>query len=116
MADDVPPRPPDELDLLHRMSSRIRAAQPTDQHEVEQALEIGFAAMIGMEAELSRLLRGGSEDIAPGTLDELQRRIAALRDALSELRTLSSPAGESRVGYGFVLPDPRHHGAHAHRH
>lgn len=96
------------------MSSRIRAGQRPDAHEVEQTLEVGFAAMIGMEAELSRLLRRGAEHAAPGALDELQRNIAALRDALSELRTLSRPPGESRVGYGFVLPSPHHPSAHRH--
>ncbi|MFZ1997347.1 MAG: hypothetical protein WAU75_24735 [Solirubrobacteraceae bacterium] len=118
MTDDPTSVPADELAVLHCMASRIRAAETTDPHDVERALEVGFAAMIGMEAELSRRLRGPAppQDASPAvTVNELQRRIAALRDALMELRTLSGPPGESRVGYGFVLPDSHHHQPHAHR-
>lgn len=99
------------------MSTRIRAAQRTDPHEVERALEAGFAALIGLEAELSRVqarARGGSEADA-AAITTFKTRIGVLRDALADLRTLSMPPGEApRIGYGFVLPD-QHGRAHAHR-
>lgn len=109
MPDDVPPTPADELDVLHAVSARIRAAQPTDPLEVERVLEAGFAAMMALEAELSRRRRAGARAVEPGTrpVEEIQTRISELRDALTELRTLAVPPGESRVGYGFVLPDQR---------
>ncbi len=97
------------------MSTRIRAAQRMDVQEIERALEAGFAALIGLESELSRALvraRAGSEtDAAAAT--RLSARIHLLREALTDLRTLSVPPGEARIGYGFVLPD--HGRAHAHR-
>jgi hypothetical protein len=116
MSDDLGhPRPP-ELDVLLSMSTRIRAAQRTDPQEIECALEAGFAALIGLEAELSRVqarARPGSEADA-AAITELKTEIDVLREALTDLRTLSVPPGEARVGYGFVLPD-QHGRAHAHR-
>jgi hypothetical protein len=116
MSDDFGHPQAAELDVLLSMSTRIRAAQRTDPHEVERALEAGFAALIGLEAELSRVqarARGGSEADAVA-VTEFKTRIGELRDALTDLRTLSVPPGEARIGYGFVLPD-QHGRAHAHR-
>lgn len=116
MSDDLGHPRTAELDVLLSMSTRIRASQRTDPHEVERALEAGFAALIGLEAELSRVqarARAGSEADA-AAISELKTRIGVLRDALTDLRTLSVPPGEARIGYGFVLPD-QHGRAHAHR-
>lgn len=110
----VPPL--DDVDVLRGMTARIRASQATDPQEVERALEAGFALMIGLEAELSRVqvsARAGSEPDA-AAISELKTRIDMLREALTDLRTLSVAPGEARIGYGFVLPGQHGH-AHAHR-
>jgi hypothetical protein len=97
-----------ELDALCDASRRIRAGERTEPSEVEQALEVGFAAMIGMEAELSRLRPRAAPCDAPGAgrAGDLKRHITELSEALTELRMLSVRPGESRVGFGFVLPTP----------
>jgi hypothetical protein len=116
MADDLGHLRIDELDVLLSMSTRLGLGQSTNPQEVERALEAGFGALIAVEAELSRMqarARAGPEADAAATIG-LKTRIEALRDALNDLRTLSVPPGEKRIGYGFVLPG--HHGrAHAHR-
>jgi hypothetical protein len=116
MADDVAHSRPDELDVLVSMSTRIRAAQRIDAHEIECALEAGFGALIGLEAELSRVQAATARDAASraATVGDLMIRIETLREALTELRTLAVPPGEARIGYGFVLPG-RDGRAHAHR-
>jgi hypothetical protein len=109
----VPPL--DDLDVLRGMAARIRASQPTDPHQIERALETGFALMIGLEAELSRAqasARKGSEPDA-AAITEFKARIDMLREALIDLRTLSVAPGETRIGYGFVLPGPQGR-THAH--
>ena len=95
------------------MSARLRAGQHVDSHEVERALEAGFGALIALEAELSRVQRAGAlgrpetvgrpEAQAAASAD-LRARIDELRETLTDLRTLAVGPGESRVGYGFVLP------------
>lgn len=113
MADGVVP-PLDDLDVLRGMAARIKGSRPTDARAIECALEAGFATMISLEAELSRLRRNGlaAEPGGPSP-EQIAAWIGELREALIELRELAVPAGESRVGYGFVLPGGRH--AHAHR-
>lgn len=115
MADGAVP-PLDDLDVLRGMAARIRASRPIDPHEIERALEAGFATMIGLEAELLRLRRNLPAAAGRGgrSRGEIAARIGALRDALTDLRELAVAPGESRVGYGFVLPAGRRH-AHAHR-
>jgi hypothetical protein len=114
MADNVVPPRVGDLSMLRGMSARLRAGQRLDPHEVERALEAGFGVLIGLEAELSRVQRaqraGGTagapqdpEALAAAGAD-LKARIDELREALTDLRTLAVAPGESRVGYGFVLP------------
>jgi hypothetical protein len=105
MADEAAPSPVDHVAVLRGMSMRIRAGEPTDPHEVERALEAGFATLITLEAELSRVRAGSGSD--PAAVGEFTARIEALREALTSLRTLSVPPGEARIGYGFVLPGSR---------
>lgn len=102
---DVAPHRSAELDALRGACLRARSGDVADPSEVERVLEVGFAAMIGLEAEVSRLRRAAPRD-APDTapIGDLKARIAELSDALSELRTVSVPPGESRIGFGFVLP------------
>jgi hypothetical protein len=94
--------------MLRGMSARLRAGQRLDPHEVERALEAGFGALIGLEAELSRVQRGAGafdDPAAQATASAgLKAQIDDLREALRDLRILAVPPGESRVGYGFVLP------------
>jgi hypothetical protein len=134
--DNAPSPHADDVELLERMALRIRAGKSPApaQIEIEQALEGGFARLIGLEAELyraRRLRRGASReagrpedsasqpherdasDAGASPVADLEDQIESLRGALTELRTVSSPPGESRVGYGFVLPHERK-GAHAH--
>lgn len=62
---------------------------------------------MALEAELQRrrAASGGATDRQVHCdLEDLEEAIAALREALTVLRTLSSPPGPPRIGYGFVLP------------
>ena len=89
------------------MAARLRAGRRIDPHEVERALEAGFGILIALEAELSRVQRAGAAQgrEAPAVASaSLKAQIDELREALTDLRTLAGPPGESRVGYGFVLP------------
>jgi hypothetical protein len=107
MAGDALPPNADELSVLRGMTRRLRAGEHLDMHGVERALEAGFGALIGLEAELSRVQRAGyaaQPDARAAAVGELNASITKLRDALSDLRTLAVPPGEARVGYGFVLP------------
>jgi hypothetical protein len=106
--DATPNRYP-ELDALRSASLRIRSGERTDPSQIERTLELGFAAMIGLEAKLSRLQPRATacDDAATEQIADLKRHIAELSDALTELRTLSVRPGESRVGFGFVLPAAR---------
>ena len=116
MADDVAHSRPDELEVLLSMSTRIRAAQRVDPQEVECALEAGFGVLIALEAELSRMQssarRAGA--VQPAGAGDVIAQIEAMRDALTELRTVAVPPGQARIGYGFVLPG-QHGRAHASR-
>jgi hypothetical protein len=109
MGDDLGQPRSDELDVLQSMAARIRAAQRTDPQEIEGALETGFAALIGLEAELSRTQASARANPAAhaAAISELKTRIDVLRDVLTDLRTLAVPPGQARIGYGFVLPAER---------
>jgi hypothetical protein len=107
MDDDAVPPDIREVDPLHRLSARIRAGNAPASMDIEHALEVGFGRLMGLEADLVRARKLPAAQ--PGTasaVDDLLHQIEVLRDALVELRTLSSPPGPPRIGYGFVLPDP----------
>lgn len=109
MADEAAPSPLDHVAVLRGVSLRLRAGEPTEPHEIERALEAGFGALIALEAELSRLQRAsGDTGRDAEAAAELIGHIEALHDVLIEVRELAVPPGASRVGYGFVLPAPRH--------
>jgi len=103
--DDGPPGV-DDLDPILRMTARLGAARRTDPCAVERTLEAGLGALVGLEAELARVRRRAGADPAArrAATRPLQTRIIDVRDALTELRTLSALQGQSRIGYGFVLP------------
>jgi hypothetical protein len=52
---DVAPPGSAELDAIRSASMRLRSGKLTDAAEIERILEVGFAVMLGLEAELSRL-------------------------------------------------------------
>jgi hypothetical protein len=95
----------EQVQVVKSISAQLRSGEAPGRVAVEGVLERGFGRLMGMEAELQRAHRdtsapdGNGRDVAG-----LQRSIAALRDALTDLRTLSSPPGPPRIGYGFVLP------------
>lgn len=117
MAENVVPPRVGDLSMLRSMSARLRAGQRIDPDEVERALEAGFGILIGLEAELSRVQRAGAAEGPEAqavAVAGLKAQIDELREALTDLRTLAVAPGESRVGYGFVLPgQPRQ--IHVHR-
>jgi hypothetical protein len=116
MADEAASCPADPVAVLCGISMRIRAGEPADPHEVECVLEVGFGALIALEAELSRAQASArvNPEAHGAVIGELKTQINVLHDALTQLRTLSVPPGEARIGYGFVLPG-QHGRAHAHR-
>jgi hypothetical protein len=116
MPDDVDPPDVAELGVILSMSASLRAGERLDPQRVERALEAGFGALMGLEAALSRAQRNSREapDAGAAQIEELHHRITELRDALTDLRTLTGPPGDSRVGYGFVLPAQGQR-FHAHR-
>jgi hypothetical protein len=99
----VPPESRD-TESLRRMAARIHAGDRPGHVEIEQALEAGFGRLITLEAELGRARKAGLSGPDAKTAESVLREIEALRDVLTELRTLSSPPGPPRIGYGFVLP------------
>jgi hypothetical protein len=104
----VPPefRAPREMVALREMAERIRAGSPPTVVEIEHDLEVGVCHLMGLETELARARRraAGGED-PTSMVDDLQRRITALRDALVDLRMVSCAPSPPWIGYGFVLPD-----------
>ena len=114
LGDDIVPQMPDEfapsgvaeLGVILSMSASLRGGKRPDPADVERVLETGFGALMGLEAALSRAQRRAAQDpkAAGAEIRALHDRINELRDALTDLRTLAGPPGESRVGFGFVLP------------
>ena len=106
MPDDIAPPDVAELGAILSMFAPLRAGQRLDPNEVDCALEAGFGALMALEVTLSRAQRrsGHDPDADAAGIAAVHARIAELRDALTDLRTLAGPLGESRVGYGFVLP------------
>jgi hypothetical protein len=89
------------------MSSRLREGDSPSHRQIEETLERGFGKLMQLEAELQRRRAATSPAADRATaadLAELEEAIAALREALDVLRTLSSPPGPARIGFGFVLP------------
>jgi hypothetical protein len=98
---------PADVRSLDFMSGCLRDGDSPSRQQIEQTLERGFGKLMQLEAELQRRRPATRAAAEPGTaadLNDLEEAIAALREALTVLRTLSSPAGASRIGYGFVLP------------
>ena len=94
--------PDEELSMLGSVTARMRSGEHLPRRQVEVTLERGFAALMGLQADLQRLR--SAPDAPAEVIAAQQEGIATLREALTVLRTLSSPPGPVRVGYGFVLP------------
>ncbi len=107
------PHLPEDVQSLDCMSRRLRQGDSPSQRQIEQTLERGFGRLMQLEADLQRrraAAAAGDDPQAAADVADLEEAIAALREALTVLRTLSSPPGPPRIGYGFVLP-PRRRGA-----
>ncbi len=94
-----------ELAELRRLAARLHAHLDMPGLEVQDALERGFARLMSLEAELQQLRK--ETTASPSAMLEERRLllwIEALRDALSELRELTSDDQESWRIHGFVLP------------
>lgn len=101
---------PADVESVDFMSRRLRQGETPSQRHIEQTLERGFAKLMQLEADLQkrRLAAGAVADSqAKADLQDTQEAIDSLREALTVLRTLSSPPGPPRIGYGFVLPMKR---------
>jgi hypothetical protein len=107
-----------EIEIVRQLIESVRARQAQDPIVLAEAQERGFGVLMALEAQLQRAQRGqraprdatDSPVVAPGVdaeRQDLMDAIGELSAALSELRDLASPAGPSRVGYGFVLPGRR---------
>jgi hypothetical protein len=105
-----------DVQSLDLMSRRLREGDPPSQGEIEDTLERGFGNLMQLEAELQRRRAASAapQRGAAADLEDLEEAIAVLREALTVLRTLSSPPGPPRIGYGFVLP-PREASSRSHR-
>jgi hypothetical protein len=89
------------------MSSRLRDGDSPSQRQIEETLERGFGKLMQLEAELQRRrapTTPAADQASAQDLADLEEAIADLREALDVLRTLSSPPGPARIGFGFVLP------------
>jgi hypothetical protein len=97
---------PADIQSLDFMSSRLREGETPSHRQIEQTLERGFGKLMQLEADLQKQRAAAPSAGGDATTDlaELEAGIAALREALTVLRTLSSPPGPPRIGYGFVLP------------
>jgi hypothetical protein len=93
--------PSEYIEVLNQMSVSVRAGLSQDPIAFAEAQERAFGLLMSMEANLGRAQRDGDN---PARARELMDSIAALRGALNELRSVSGEAGQSRIGYGFVLP------------
>lgn len=105
-AHDVP-RLSELIGRLQSMSESIRAGREPGRVEVEQALERGFGALVQLEARLQNVRRAGASGSEPSSEDVLENSIGHLRDALTELQTLTSAETPPQVSYGFVLPEEK---------
>lgn len=97
---------PEGVDLLRSISARIRAGQAPHPRETEQQLESGFGRLVALEAQLrsARDAGVGDDGSSAPRVPELERSLEALREAVTELRMVSSAGDLPRIGYGFVLP------------
>jgi hypothetical protein len=97
-----------EVDLLNGLTARCDSQTPPSKHEIEVALELGFASLMALEAEL-QLIRSEGVDVQPriagGSVGErLAAQIEALRIALTTLRARTSSDRAASFELGFVLP------------
>jgi len=94
----------EQIQVLAQLTERLRSGDHPDRLEVDGALERGFGRLIALEAELQRVMNRPDDPGKAERVADLRHAIEILREALSDVRTLSSPPGPPRIGYGFVLP------------
>jgi phosphohistidine swiveling domain-containing protein len=98
-----------EVDLLNRLSARCDGDFPPSKHEIEVALELGFASLMSLEAELRIITEDAGTDAYPAIIgrsltERLMIQIESLRNALAELRARTSVDHSPGLERGFVLP------------
>ena len=99
-----------EVDLLMGLSARCDGEVPPSKHEVEVALELGFASLMALEAQLRHIERdAGAHPNLTGrrVTDRLMGQIESLRTALADLRSRTSSDHPPGLEPGFVLPAKR---------
>ncbi|MGI8715742.1 MAG: hypothetical protein ACR2NR_21685 [Solirubrobacteraceae bacterium] len=102
----------DQIEVLVRTAAADAGAAPTPGDvEVNEALEWGFAQLMGLEARLRRAQRADPEVRVSSVVAEISKQIESLSGALRDLRAVSTRDGEMRTGYGFVLPGEPDRGA-----
>ena len=100
-----------EVERLCSLRARCGGAAAPAALEVEQALELGFASLMTLQARMQRAQtaartgnsRAGEEEryVQPPLVDEIE----VLRDELTKLRAATfSVASSSPLASGFVLP------------
>jgi hypothetical protein len=95
---------------IRALIARYARAPGTDEADARLALECGLASLVSLEASLQHVRasgRGEDRDPEEDSLQELERWIELLREALSELRRISMDGRSSPLAFGFVLPAQR---------
>jgi len=100
-----------EVDLLKRLLARCDGDSPPSKHEVEVALELGFASLMSLEAQLRTVEEEGGAAPrplgGPTMTERLMLQIDALRHALADLRARTNVDHPPGLELGFVLPVKR---------
>ena len=92
------------------LSARCDGDIPPSKHEVEVALELGFASLMDLEAQLRLIERdAGPHPNLTGrpVTDRLMSEIESLRTALADLRARTNSDHPPGLEPGFVLPFKR---------
>jgi hypothetical protein len=86
------------------LRARCGGAAASAPLEVEQALELGFAKLIALEAQLQKA-QAAEQAAEQNDLNPLVNEIEDLRGELEQLRAVTaSGPNSSPVAWGFVLP------------
>jgi hypothetical protein len=100
------------VERINELAAQVGSSRKPSQPEVQDVLERGFGYLMSLEARLQRIRKQTDrkerpdEPVTPQLLDEIE----SLRDALTNLRTVSQSDATSWLSRGFVLPsrNPSH--------
>lgn len=95
-----------QIEQVRRTAAQLRDHQSIPPSAIERDLADGCGLLVALEAWMLRSTRDPPDAAVatPVDLSQTAYAIALLREALTELRALSSRDGMSRGGYGVVLP------------